>query len=132
MKDLDEMVAGGMVKMHDYKGFTVEPVLGGYNIILYGRKHIMYVAGPAGLYLTEDMRKARAFRSANFCHGFIDELLEDHRGWVQSMGGMSVSTVADLEAVQYLRRTAIKQQIEPKLLTNGAESLADHECKWSK
>jgi hypothetical protein len=123
-KDLNNMKATRMSKMHDYKGFTVEPIPGGYNILLYGRKHILYVSGPAGMSLTEDMKKARAFRDANFCHGVINEFLEDHATWVQSLGGMKVTNLNEIREVIDKEKQIQSSLKKPfKLLPELAESL---------
>jgi hypothetical protein len=89
MKDLELEAERRMqnTKMHDYKGFTVEPICGGFNIVMYGVKNILYVGGPGGWRLTEDMRQARAFRDPKTCHALIDEVISDWQGWVQSFGG---------------------------------------------
>jgi hypothetical protein len=97
MKDLEPMVAAGMTKMHDYKGFTIEPIIGGYNILLYGRKSVLYIAGPSGWSMTEDIRQARSFRSSMFCREVIDEILLDHDVWVKSLAGLSMK---DLDPIQ--------------------------------
>lgn len=76
-----------LTKMHDYKGFTIEPIPGGFNIVMYGIKHILYIAGPSGWRLTEDMREARAFRDPLTCHNLIDEMIADWQGWIDSCKG---------------------------------------------
>lgn len=76
-----------LTRMHDYKGFTVEPIVGGFNIVVYGRKNTLYVAGPGGWRLTEDMREARAFRDPKTCHDLIDEVIADWQGWIDSTKG---------------------------------------------
>lgn len=90
-------------KMHDYKGFTVEPITGGFNIVIYGRKNILYVAGPGGWRMTDDVRQARAFRDPKTCHNLIDEITKDWQGWIDSTKG--AKPVVNLEAQQQQKQT---------------------------
>lgn len=97
MKDLKKLAEGDMVKdsrkMHDYKGFTVEPifvgqhVLTGYVILIYGRRHIFYLCGQSGGDLSIDVKKAKTFRTVEFCHSVIDEIITDHAQWVKTLHG---------------------------------------------
>ena len=116
---IPEKVAG-MTRMHDYKGFTVEPVIGGYTIIIYGRMKILYIGGPGGWHMVEDLRQARSFRTAEKCHEVIDEILADHAGWVQSLGGVKFADLTDEQK---------QKMLAPKGIS--AEQIQDikyHEC----
>ena len=73
--------------MHDYKGFCIEPVIGGLVIVLYGRENTLYFAGPSGFRLSKDAREARVYRTAEFCRSVIDEIITDHATWVETLGG---------------------------------------------
>lgn len=73
-----------LTKMHDYKGFTIEPFHGGFNIIMYGVKNILYVSGLSGWALTEKLEEARAFHDPKTCHDLIDEIIVDWQGWIDS------------------------------------------------
>jgi len=73
-------------KMHDYKGFTIEPVVGGWlNIVMYGIKNTLYVSGPGGWGLTQKSKEARLFRDAKTCHNLIDEVIADWQGWIDAI-----------------------------------------------
>jgi len=72
-------------KIHDYKGFTIEPVLGGFMIVAYCRNHIFCFAGPRGFDLSTDIKEAKIFRTCSYCYGVIDELITDHAGWVKTL-----------------------------------------------
>ena len=82
--------------MYNYKGFMIEHVVGGYNILLYGKKHTLYVAGPSGMRFTEDMREARAFRTTEFCERLIDEVIDDHAEWVNALDTKPIQNLIDL------------------------------------
>lgn len=74
--------------MHDYKGFCIEPVIGGLVIVLYGQKNTLYFAGPSGFRLSKDAKEARVYRTSEFCHEVIDEIIRDHYEWAQTLGGI--------------------------------------------
>lgn len=99
-----------MSKMYQYKGFSIEPIVGGLNIVLYGKKHTLYVAAPAGCSFTDDMRKARSFRSPEFCERVIDELVNDHDQWVKSLGGKPIVEMNLAALVAKVNREIDEQQ----------------------
>lgn len=77
-------------RMHDHLGFTIEPVIGGYVIAIYGVRHTLYLGGPSGGTLTENTREARVFRTPEICHEKIDEIIKDHDEWMKSCKGRTV------------------------------------------
>lgn len=96
--------------MRDYKGFTLEPIPGGWNIVLYGKAHTLYVAGPCGLRFTENMKEARAFRDPEFCQTLIDEVIKDHADWVKTLGGKSVINLGNQQQRSTFTEEQIRQQ----------------------
>ena len=88
MKDPEKIV--DVTNMVDYKGFTIEKIMGGYIIVLYGCLYILYIGGQGGWHMVENMSSARVFRTTKFCHDLIDEILVDHAVWVKSLGGTPV------------------------------------------
>jgi len=131
MKNLEPMVS--IAAMHDYKGFTIEPFSGGYTIILYGRMKILYIGGPAGWHMVEDIRQARAFRTSEKCHEVIDEILADHNGWVETLGGVKMTDLTDDEKKQVEAYHKGKIGTFPEVKPEGisAEQIQDiesHEC----
>jgi len=113
MKDFENM---SVAKMHDYKRFTIEPTIGGYNILLYGRKNVLYVGGPGGWHMVEDMLQARSFRSVDFCHGLIDEVYKDHAGWIETLGGKKVIDLTghEMKALENTFDGKTKQAVKPE------------------
>lgn len=77
-------------RTHDHKGFTVETVLGGFTIVAHCRKHTFYFAGKKGFDLSTDAKKAKVFRTTAYCHAIIDELVNDHAGWVKTLSKKKV------------------------------------------
>lgn len=96
--------------MYQYKGFAIEPVIGGWNIVLYGHKHTLYVSGPSGMNFTDNMKEARSFRGADFCERLIDEMIRDYVDWI---GSIDTKPIHDLSSnVQHQNESSehIQQQ----------------------
>lgn len=72
-------------KIDNYKGFSIESVLGGYVIALYCRKHVFYLSGPVGGTVSEKADDARRFRAIDGCQKTIDGIVNDHATWVRTL-----------------------------------------------
>lgn len=77
-------------RMHNYKGFAVEPICGGYVVVIYGKVKTIYLSGPTGGTLSDNPKDARAFRTPKFAHEIIDEIIEDYDEWVTTLGARAV------------------------------------------
>lgn len=74
-----------VMKMNDYKGFTIEPIDYGYIIVVYGKKHTLYFSGPKGFNLSQKRGDAKVFRTKWYCCNLLDEMIRDHAEWVETM-----------------------------------------------
>ena len=72
-------------RTHDYKGFTIEQVIGGYVIVAYCRKHNLYLSGDKGSELSDNPRNAKTFRTVEYCHRLIDKFIENYVNWINSL-----------------------------------------------
>ena len=113
--DKKEPVNIDYMKMHTYKGFVIDPIIGGYNILLYGKKHTLYVAGPAGMQFTDNIKEARSFRNPQSCQNLIDECITDHDEWVKTLNGKPVNDLNRLDVMRNYENQQQQQQQQSQM-----------------
>ena len=74
-----------VINTHDYRGFTIEKIFGGFSIIAHCHKHTFYFSGPRGFELSINKERLKTFRTVFYCHKIIDELFRDHEDWIKSL-----------------------------------------------
>ncbi len=70
---------------HEYRGFTIESYGSGLHIVVYGKKHKLFVSGTKTLDMSIHAPKARTFRTTEAAREMIDGIVDEHEQWVKSL-----------------------------------------------